>query len=161
MVVVVVVVVIILFLTIQIHSKIPLLYMYNIKMSVGTREAIAHRDGGNEARNALIEFEMRDKHGVKRAPAHPPIGMMTSSNGNIFRVTDPLCGNPPVTGEFPAQRPVTRSFDVIFDLRMNTQLSKQSWGWYLRRHRAHYDVMVMGWRQIVKPLGCGVKSKYL
>ena len=33
--------------------------------------------------------------------------MMTSSNGNIFRVTGPLCGNSPVTGEFPAQRPVT------------------------------------------------------
>ena len=31
-----------------------------------------------------------------------------------------LCaGNSPVTGEFAAQRPVTRSFDVFFDLRMN------------------------------------------
>ena len=27
-------------------------------------------------------------------------------------------GNSPVTGEFPAQRPVTRSFDVFFDLRL-------------------------------------------
>ena len=27
--------------------------------------------------------------------------------------------NPPVTGEFPSQRPVTRSFDVFFDLRPN------------------------------------------
>ena len=36
-------------------------------------------------------------------------------------------GNSPVTGEFPAQRPVTRSFDVFFDLRLNRQLSKQ-WG---------------------------------
>ena len=42
-----------------------------------------------------------------------------------------LCaGNPPVTGEFPAQRPVTRSFDVFFDLRPNERLSKQSWGWW-------------------------------
>ena len=32
-------------------------------------------------------------------------------------------GNSPVTEEFPTQRPVTRSFDVFFDLRMNTQLS--------------------------------------
>ena len=39
-------------------------------------------------------------------------------------------GNSPVTGEFPAQRPVTRSFDVFFDLRLNTRLSKQSWGWW-------------------------------
>ena len=28
-------------------------------------------------------------------------------------------GNSPVTGEFPAQSPVTRSFDVFFDLRLN------------------------------------------
>ena len=27
--------------------------------------------------------------------------------------------NPPVPGEFPTQRPVTRSFDVFFDLRLN------------------------------------------
>ena len=41
-----------------------------------------------------------------------------------------LCaGNSPVTGEFPAQRPVTRSFDVSFDLRLNKRSSKQSWGW--------------------------------
>ena len=39
-------------------------------------------------------------------------------------------GNSPVTGEFPAQRPVTRSFDVFFDLRLNARLSKQSWGWW-------------------------------
>ena len=42
-----------------------------------------------------------------------------------------LCaGNSPVTGEFPTQRPVTRSFDVFFDLRLNKRLSKQSWGWW-------------------------------
>ena len=33
-------------------------------------------------------------------------------------------------GEFPAQRPVTRSCDVCFDFRMNKRLSKQSWGWW-------------------------------
>ena len=38
-----------------------------------------------------------------------------------------LCaGNSPVTGEFPTQRPVARSFDVFFDLHMNERLSKQS-----------------------------------
>ena len=47
---------------------------------------------------------------------------MTSSNGNIFHVTGLLCR------EFPAQRPVTQSFDVSFDRRLNTQLCKQSWG---------------------------------
>ena len=42
--------------------------------------------------------------------------MMTSSNGNIFRVTGP--------------RPVTRTFDVFFDLRLNKRLSKQPRGWW-------------------------------
>ena len=56
-----------------------------------------------------------------------------------------LCaGNSPVTGEFPAQRPVTRTFDIFFDLR----LSKNVWvnngeAGDLRHHRAHYDFAVM------------------
>ena len=56
--------------------------------------------------------------------------MMTSSNGNIFRVTGPLCGEFTGPGEFPPQRPLTRSFDVFFDLRLNKRLSKQPWGWW-------------------------------
>ena len=56
--------------------------------------------------------------------------MMTSSNGNIFRVTGPLCGEFTGPGEFPAQWPVTRSFDVFFDLGLNKRLSKQPWGWW-------------------------------
>ena len=37
-----------------------------------------------------------------------------------------LCaGNSPVTGEFPSQGPVTRSFHAFFDLRLNKRLSKQ------------------------------------
>ena len=39
-------------------------------------------------------------------------------------------GNSPVLGEFPAPRPVTRSFDVLFYLRLNKRLSKHSWGWW-------------------------------
>ena len=68
--------------------------------------------------------------------------MMTSSNGNIFHVTAPLCGEFTGPGEFPTQRPVTRSFDVYFDLRLNKRLSKQPWDWWfetlswsLWRHR--------------------------
>ena len=42
-----------------------------------------------------------------------------------------LCaGSSPVTAEFPAQKPMTRSFDVFFDLRLNKRPSKQSWGWW-------------------------------
>ena len=54
---------------------------------------------------------------VECTEMHP--NMMTSSNGNIFRVTGHLCGEFIGHGEFPPQRPVTRSFDVFFDLRLN------------------------------------------
>ena len=39
-------------------------------------------------------------------------------------------GNSPGTDEFPAQRPVTQSFGVFLDLRLNNLLSKQWWGWW-------------------------------
>ena len=53
-----------------------------------------------------------------------------------------LCtGNSPVTGEFPSQRPVMRSFDIFFDLRLNKRLRSEAGG--LGHHRAHYDVNVM------------------
>ena len=95
---------------------------------------------------------------------------MTSSNGNIFRVTGHLCeeftgprnriqiwpsccffvpsaarsslrwnekaargsdlNQTTVPGEFPTQRPVTRSYDVFFDLHPNKRLSKQWRGWW-------------------------------
>ena len=52
----------------------------------------------------------------------------TSSNGNCFRVTGPLCG------EFTGRQwiPLTKASDasVFFDLRLNKRLSKQSWGWW-------------------------------
>ena len=51
--------------------------------------------------------------------------------------------NPPITGEFPTQRPVTRSFAVFFDLRLNERLSKQGEAGDFKRHRSHYDVIVM------------------
>ena len=68
---------------------------------------------------------------------------MTSSNGNIFCVTGPLCWEFTGPGEFPAQRPVTRSFDVFFDLRrINDWVNNREAG-DLRRYRGHYDVIVM------------------
>ena len=50
-------------------------------------------------------------------------------------------GNSPVTGEFPAQRPVTRSFDVIFAW-INGSVNNREAG-DLRGRPAHYDVIVM------------------
>ena len=76
--------------------------------------------------------------------------MLTSSNGTIFRVTGPFCG------EFPTQRPVTRSFDVFFDLPLNKRLSKQPWGWWFETppwslwrhcnaHKLHVYIVVYMW----------------
>ena len=57
--------------------------------------------------------------------------MMTSSNGNVFRVTGHWCG------EFIGPRWIlhTKASDAelwrFFYLRLNKRLSKQSWGWWL------------------------------
>ena len=68
--------------------------------------------------------------------------MMTSSNGNIVSVTGHLCGEFTGPRWIARTKPVTRSFDVFFDLHLNKLLSKQSWGWWfetlsrpLWRHR--------------------------
>ena len=53
-------------------------------------------------------------------------------------------GNSPVTGEFPAQRPLTRSFDVFFDMHLNERWVNNREASDLKRHGAHYDVIVMG-----------------
>ena len=90
---------------------------------------------GNSVCLAAYHWQMdfsvlRQCLGSTSAVEQPPTPMMTSSNGNIFRVTGPLCGEFTGPGEFPTQRPVTRSFDVFFDLRLNKRLSKQPWGWW-------------------------------
>ena len=68
-----------------------------------------------------------------------------------------LCaGNSLVTGEFPVQRSVTRSFGVFFDLHLNKRLSKQSWGWWFEtpsrsiwRHCNVFQDDVMTWRHFL------------
>ena len=48
-----------------------------------------------------------------------------------FPALPAICaGNSPVPGEFPAQRPVTLSFNVFYDPRLNKRLSKLPWGWW-------------------------------
>ena len=57
----------------------------------------------------------------------PPLStfMVTSSNENIFRFTGPLWGKSTGHLWIPLTKPVTRSVDVFFDLRLNKRLSKQ------------------------------------
>ena len=66
---------------------------------------------------------------------------MTPSNGSIYRVTGPVCG------EFTGDRwiPLTKASDAelwcFFDL-LNAWVNNRETG-DLRHHRAHYDVIVM------------------
>ena len=84
-----------------------------------------------------------------------PKFMMTSSNGNIFRVTGYLCG------EFAGHRwiPLTKASDAEiwyfrwYALWINGWVNNRGTG-DLRRHRTHYDVIVMFKR-------CSSKSMYM
>ena len=65
-------------------------------------------------------------------------------------------GNSPVTGEFPAQRPVMRSFNVsLIWAWINSWVNKREAG-DLRHHNTHYDVIVMWimWNQTLILLQC-------
>ena len=71
--------------------------------------------------------------------------LMTSSNGNIFRATCHLWAESICHRWIPITNPVTRCFDILFDLHLNKRFRKQPTPviWDLRRHRAYYDVIVM------------------
>ena len=71
-------------------------------------------------------------------------------------------GNSPVTGEFPAQRPVTRRFDAFFGLRLNNRLSKQWWGWRFETPSPPLWRHCNDWngQQTLEPISqCFVRSK--
>ena len=63
---------------------------------------------------------------------------MTSSNGNIFRVTGPLCGKFTGPSEFPAW---ALMFSLIY-ARINDWVNNREAG-DLRRYLGHYNVSVM------------------
>ena len=65
---------------------------------------------------------------------------MTSSNGSIFRVTGPLCGESPVTDEFLSQRPVTRGFGVSLICTWTIGWVNSRFAGDVRRHGTHHDV---------------------
>ena len=62
--------------------------------------------------------------------------MMTSSNGNIFRVTGPFCG------EFTGHRWIPRTMFSLISAWINGWVNNREAS-DLRRHRAHYNVTVM------------------
>ena len=70
--------------------------------------------------------------------------MMTSSNGNIFRMTGICAGNSLVTGEFPPHKGQSRGA-LMFSLMctwMNGWVNNHEAG-DLRCHRTRYEVTVM------------------
>ena len=91
----------------------------------------------------LCSISIVHSTGDKLSTLMRPGFMMTSSHGNIFRVTGHLCGEFTGPGEFPTQRPVTRGFDVFFYLRLNNGCVNNRKAGVLRRYRAHCDVIVM------------------
>ena len=96
-----------------------------------------HKDSSNPSLIEILAWRISDKPLSESMMVYFTVAyiVMTSSNGwrhqmETFSALLAICGgNSPVPGEFPAQRPVTRSFDVFFHLRLNQRLSKQSWGW--------------------------------
>ena len=75
-----------------------------------------------------------------------PVGTLTWWRNQMesFSALLVICaGNSPVSGEFPAQRPVTQSFDVsLISARINGWVNNREAGDF-RRIRPHYDVTVM------------------
>ena len=90
-----------------------------------------------------------NEHSLKSGDAYIRQGtgssfMMTSSNGNIFRVTGPLCG------EFTGHRwiPSTKASDAelwcfLWSAPWINGCANNREAGDLRRHRVHYDVIVM------------------
>ena len=78
-----------------------------------------------DLRNHGTHFDISVMTWCHKNYSHLVFFIMTSSNGNIFHVTGPLCG------EFTGDQwiPCMRSSDVSFDLRLKKHVSKPSWGW--------------------------------
>ena len=85
-----------------------------------------------------------------------------------------LCeGNSPVTGEFPSQRPVTRSFDAFFDPRLGKRWSKQPrrrwsetasrllWRHFNGMERVHQDTKVCIFKLNYITVECSAFPKYI
>ena len=82
-------------------------YLRNVKNSIRLQEPTIHCEWGN-----------------------PNMSWRRHQIGTYSALLALCAGNSTVTDELSSKRPVTRSFDVFFDLRLNKRLSKQSRGWW-------------------------------
>ena len=145
------------FLWIHSYSIIARLVLETFGRGLARKAMWSHPDSKVHGANMGPTWVLRSQIGPMLAPWTLLSGHSMSSLENVswwrhqmetFSALLAICvGNSPVPGEFPTQRPVTRSFDVYFDLRPNKRLSKESWGWWfetlscsLWRHRnVHMD----------------------
>ena len=80
--------------------------------------------------NTVFEFFITNANGKGDDPVFRSKSWWRHQMETLSALLAICAGNSPITGKFPAQRPVTRSFNVYFDLRPNKRLSKQSRSWW-------------------------------
>ena len=112
------------------HARAPELSLYNIVCILPTKRYVI-------CVMSLSDIIVSVESALHTIADHEPdasqsisICILWRHQMKTFSALLALCeGNPPATGGFPSQRPVTRSFDVFFDLRLNKRLSIQSRRW--------------------------------
>ena len=88
-----------------------------------------------------MELTFRSKHGFQTSVL--PESASRRQMETFFASLALSEGNPSVTGGFPPQRPVTRSYDVFFDLRLNEMLTNNREAGDLMCHRYNVTLIVM------------------
>ena len=93
-----------------------------------TRQRVTKLSVGKQRKKAVNECRYRTQ--ANYCPL--PLSAWWRRQIETFSALLAICaGNSQVPGEFPTQKPVTWSFDIFYDLRLNKRLSKQSWGrWF-------------------------------
>ena len=92
-----------------------------------------HRSGGSTSQKPVIRKAFPCAVSCECSSEkllHPPQSRRRHQMETFSTLLALCVRNSSVTSEFPAQRPVTQSFDVFFDLHLNKRLSKQSWDWW-------------------------------
>ena len=127
-------------------------YLRRVLISIGRRgyfgvsnfRSCSHLWGNDKLSSSYVKTTISVQPGTDISSKWPFISVFQCSTENTptswwrhqmetFSALLAICaGTSPGPGEFPAQRPETRSFDVFFDLRLNKRLSKQSWGWWFK-----------------------------
>ena len=103
-------------------------YLISVPTSSSSKSMMPDGNKLRQVHMGLRQYEVKCTPYVGNQPGS---SMMTSSNGNIFCVTGPLWRISAVHRWVPpSQRPVTRSFDVFYDLRLNKRLRKQARRWW-------------------------------